>query len=95
MLKKSQWFYHQSYDYLSIGRFKSTQSTLHRCLSAADRAASMITNREAALFQISEAARRVPRSSLSWGALIPAIFVGNVLLAIFAWFVVEWAMKIM
>jgi hypothetical protein len=54
----------------------------------------MITNREAALFQMSEAARRVPRPSLSWGALT-AIFVGNVLLAIFAWFVVEWAMKIM
>jgi hypothetical protein len=55
----------------------------------------MISNRESALFQISEAARRVSPTALSWGTLIPAIFVGNVVLAIFAWFVVEWAMKIM
>jgi len=49
-------------------------------------------DREAALFQISDAARPAP---LNWGVLVPAVFVGNVVLAIFAWFVVEWAMKLM
>jgi hypothetical protein len=31
-----------------------------------------------------------PWSRLSWGVVIPAVFAGNVLLAIFAWFVVQW-----
>jgi hypothetical protein len=31
-----------------------------------------------------------PWSTLSWGVFIPAVFAGNVLLAIFAWFVVQW-----
>jgi hypothetical protein len=50
----------------------------------------MILNREAALFQSSDAARPAP----ALGVAVAAIFVGNVLLAIFAWFVVEWAMKL-
>ena len=33
-------------------------------------------------------------STLSWGAFIPAVFVGNLVLAIFAWFVVEWITKL-
>jgi hypothetical protein len=48
-------------------------------------------DREAVLVQTSDVARPVP---LSWGVLVPAVFVGNVVLAIFAWFVVEWAMKL-
>jgi hypothetical protein len=35
-----------------------------------------------------------PWSTLSWGVFIPAVFVGNVVLAIFAWFVVEWITKL-
>jgi hypothetical protein len=54
----------------------------------------MISNGEAALFQTSDAARPAPWPALSWGMLVPAIFVSNVLLAIFAWFVVEWAMTL-
>jgi hypothetical protein len=49
----------------------------------------------AALFQTSDAATPTPWSALSWGVFVPAIFVGNVVLAILAWFVVEWAMKLM
>ena len=49
-------------------------------------------DREAALFQTSEAATP---ARLSWGVIVPAVFVGNVVLAIFAWFVVEWATKLM
>jgi hypothetical protein len=52
----------------------------------------MISNREAALFQTSDAAK--PASWPGWGVLIPAILVSNILLAIFAWFVVEWAMTL-
>jgi hypothetical protein len=49
-------------------------------------------DQEAALFQIPDAARSAP---VSWGVLVPAVFVINVALAIFAWFVVGWAMKTM
>jgi hypothetical protein len=35
-----------------------------------------------------------PWSTLSWGVFIPAVFAGNVVLAIFAWFVVEWITKL-
>jgi hypothetical protein len=35
-----------------------------------------------------------PWSVLRWGALFLAVFAGNVVLAIFAWFVVEWAMTL-
>jgi hypothetical protein len=51
-------------------------------------------DREAALFQTSDAARAPPWSTLSWGVFVPAVFVGNVVLAIFAWFVVEWITKL-
>jgi hypothetical protein len=42
--------------------------------------------------QTSDRAGLAPWSSLSWGVFIPAVFAGNLVLAIFAWFVVEWAM---
>jgi hypothetical protein len=51
-------------------------------------------NREAELFQTSDAARSPPWSTPGRGVLVPAVFVGNVVLAIFAWFVVEWAMRL-
>jgi hypothetical protein len=35
-----------------------------------------------------------PWSVLRWGALFLAVFASNVVLAIFAWFVVEWAMRL-
>jgi hypothetical protein len=35
-----------------------------------------------------------PQSTLSWGVFIPAVFVGNIGLAIFAWFVVDWITKL-
>jgi hypothetical protein len=51
-------------------------------------------DRGGALFRTSYSARPAPWSGLSWGVFVPAVFVGNVVLAIFAWFVVEWAMKL-
>jgi hypothetical protein len=44
--------------------------------------------------QTSDAAGLAPWSALSWGVFVPAVFAGNVVLAIFAWFVVEWAMTL-
>jgi hypothetical protein len=38
--------------------------------------------------------QNAPWSTLSWGVFIPAVFAGNVVLAIFAWFVVEWITKL-
>jgi hypothetical protein len=55
----------------------------------------MISNRNSRQFPISDAGKLVPWSVLSWGVFVAAVFVGNVVLAIFAWFVVEWAMKLM
>jgi hypothetical protein len=34
-----------------------------------------------------------PWSKLSWGVFLPLIFLGNVLVAIFAWFIVGLAIK--
>jgi hypothetical protein len=42
----------------------------------------------------SGATRPPPWSALNWGALVLAVFAGNVVLAIFAWFIVEWAMTL-
>jgi hypothetical protein len=50
-------------------------------------------DREATLFQTSDAA--TPWSSLSWGVFVPALFVGNVVVAILAWFIVELTVKLM
>jgi hypothetical protein len=41
-----------------------------------------------------DATRRPPWSALSWGGIVLAVFAGNVVLAIFAWFIVEWAMTL-
>jgi hypothetical protein len=49
-------------------------------------------DREAGLFQTPGT---VKPPNLSWGVLVPAVFVGNVALAIFAWFAVGWAIKMM
>jgi hypothetical protein len=35
-----------------------------------------------------------PWSTLGWGVFVPAVFVGNVVLAIFAWYFVEWAVML-
>jgi hypothetical protein len=51
-------------------------------------------DRESMLFQVADTAWLPPWSTLSWGVFVPAVFVGNVVLAIFAWLVVEWAMKL-
>jgi hypothetical protein len=49
---------------------------------------------EPTLFQVADTAWLPAWSTLSWSVFVPAAFVGNVVLAIFAWFVVEWAMKL-
>jgi hypothetical protein len=38
--------------------------------------------------------QNAPWSTLSWGVFIPAVFAGNVVLAIFAWFIVEWITRL-
>jgi hypothetical protein len=52
----------------------------------------MISN--LSLLQTSDAAKPAPWSALSWGVLVLAVLASNVVLAIFAWFVVEWIMKL-
>jgi hypothetical protein len=42
----------------------------------------------------SDRAGLAPWSALSWGVFVLAVVAGNVVLAIFAWFVVEWAMTL-
>jgi hypothetical protein len=56
---------------------------------------SMISNLSLRAREGSDTAGLAPWSVLiSWGVFVPAVFVGNVVLAIFAWFVVEWAMTL-
>jgi hypothetical protein len=47
-----------------------------------------------ARLQTSDATRPALWSVLTWGVFVPAVFVGNVVLAIFAWFIVEWTMRL-
>jgi hypothetical protein len=54
----------------------------------------MISNLSLRARDVSDAAGPAPWSALSWGVFVPAVFVGNVVLAIFAWFVVEWTMTL-
>jgi hypothetical protein len=51
-------------------------------------------DREEALFQTADEST-APWSAPSWGLFVPGVFVGNVVLAILAWFVVEWTLKLM
>jgi hypothetical protein len=52
-------------------------------------------DREATLFEaFFDRARPAPWSALSWGVLVPVMFVGNVALAIVAWYAVEFTMKL-
>ena len=61
---------------------------------------SMIPNlssgdRVAAPFEaFSDRAGPTPWSALSWGVLVPVVLVGNVALAIVAWYAVEFTMKL-
>ena len=48
---------------------------------------------EAARFRVADAP--VAWDALRWGFLVPAVFAGNVVLAVLAWFIVEWMMKLM
>ena len=51
--------------------------------------------REVALFEaFSDRAKPDPWSALSWGVLVPVALVGNVALAIVAWYGVELIMKL-
>jgi hypothetical protein len=50
--------------------------------------------REEALFQTADEST-APWSAPSWALFVPGVFVGNVVLAILAWFVVEWTLKLM
>jgi hypothetical protein len=34
-----------------------------------------------------------PWSKLSWAVFLPLVFAGNVVVAVFAWFLVEWATR--
>jgi hypothetical protein len=56
---------------------------------------SNLTSRGRKAVQTFDVARTTPWSTLGWGVFVPAVFLGNVVLAIFAWFVVERAMKLM
>jgi hypothetical protein len=47
----------------------------------------MISNLSLPAREVSDAAGPAPWSALSWGVFVPAVFAGNVVLAIFAWFV--------
>jgi hypothetical protein len=52
-------------------------------------------DREVALFEaFSGNARPALWSALSWGVLVPVVFVGNVALAIVTWYAVEFTMKL-
>jgi hypothetical protein len=55
---------------------------------------SILSLRAREVAQTSDGAGLAPWSALSWGVFVPAVFAGNVVLAIFAWFVVEWAMTL-
>jgi hypothetical protein len=48
----------------------------------------------AASLQASDMARPARWSALSWGAIFLAGFAGNVVLAVFAWYLVEGAMMV-
>jgi hypothetical protein len=48
---------------------------------------------EAARFRVADPP--VAGWALRWGFLVPAVFAGNVVLAVLAWFIVEWMMKLM
>jgi hypothetical protein len=45
--------------------------------------------------QTSDATRLPPWSVLTWGVFVPAVFMSNVVLAICAWFIVEWTMRLL
>jgi hypothetical protein len=48
---------------------------------------------EAARFRVADAPVAA-WVALRWGFLVPAVFAGNVVLAVLAWFSVEWMMKL-
>ena len=50
--------------------------------------------RGVSLFQISDPGWLAPWPGLSWRVLIPTALVGNVVVAIFAWFIVALLMKL-
>jgi hypothetical protein len=52
-------------------------------------------DREVALFEtLSDRASPAPWSTIGWGVLVPVVLVGNVALAIVAWYAVELTMKL-
>jgi hypothetical protein len=46
------------------------------------------------LFEVFDRTQPAGRPPLSWRVLVPVVLVGNVALAIIAWFAVELAMKL-
>ena len=83
--------------YLCVGRFSVWAIA---AASGSMGRLSMIPNllsggREVALFEaFSHGAKPDPWSALRWGVLVPVALVGNVALAIVAWYGVELAMKL-
>jgi hypothetical protein len=52
-------------------------------------------DREVTLSEVvSNRAKPARWSALSWGVLVPAVLVGNVALAIVAWYAVEFTLKL-
>jgi hypothetical protein len=52
-------------------------------------------DREVALFEaVSDRAKPARWFALSWGVLVPAVLVGNVALAVVAWYAVEFTLKL-
>ena len=52
-------------------------------------------DREVALFEaISDRAQPARWTSLNWGVLVPVVLMGNVAVAIVAWYAVEFALKL-
>jgi hypothetical protein len=47
------------------------------------------------LFQTSDAHGLAPWSEISWGVAVPAVLLGNVVVAVLAWFIVELIMNLM
>jgi hypothetical protein len=68
-------------------------------LRSSERGGAMFSNplsreHETALFQTYDAGKPAPWSALTWGVFALAVLVSNIVLAVCAWFVVGWIMKL-
>jgi len=92
---KNRLFFRKSYDLFPKGRFRlGIALPLQGSEGAPFMTSDHLSARDRKL-TVSDAARLAPWCRLSWCVFVPAVFVGNVGLATFAWFVVELIMKLM